>query len=81
MRDTVVVASVGMAEDLIGNEMELVVDGAHHALHGFLNGLDTWCEGTGPLLGVTVDGSDPHEEELSARKTCNKNSFFSPRKK
>lgn len=60
----VVLIGTGVAEDLIGNKVELIMDRPHHALDSFFNGLDARLELIGALLGVSVDGVEPHEELL-----------------
>lgn len=60
----VVLIGIGVAEDLIGNKVELIMDRPHHALDSFFNGLDARPELIGALLGVSVDGVEPHEEVL-----------------
>jgi hypothetical protein len=55
-----------VADDLIRNKVELFVDGPHHAFDGFFNGLDAWAELVRALLGIAVEGVEPHEEFLLA---------------
>lgn len=57
--DGAIGVSVGDADELVGNEVELVVDGADGTLGGFLDGPDA-----GALLGASGGGGGATHEEF-----------------
>ena len=53
--------AVDVAEELGGDEVELVVEGGDHRLHGLLDGFDAGFQGAGTLLGEGVEDRAAHQ--------------------
>ena len=63
--------TIGVFEELDGDEVEPVVNRSHHGLHGLLHCVNAGLQRTGAFLGVRVEDGASHK----SLKSCELHEF------